>query len=886
MTLCSHCHTSNPPNSNFCQHCGRALSVEIEADKTRMLSATLAGPRAPQQQHVELTQLFGDKTRLIIGRAPDCDIPLVHPTVSRYHARIERRPDGLYLLDLSSVNGIWLGGRRITEATRIHDRDRVGIGPYLLSISGGALHSLDNSRSLRLEARALEKIVALNDGGKRKLLDDVNLVVDPGEFVTLLGPSGSGKSTLMDCLNGRRPATGGRVLANGEDFYRHFDNFRQSLGYVPQRDIVHTGLSVYRALYYTAQLRLPPDTDPEELRARVEDVLGQMELIPHRDTLVANLSGGQIKRVSLGAELIAEPSILYIDEATSGLDAGTEARMMRLFRRVADEGRSIICITHNVDNVDQCHLVLVLARGKVIYYGPPGEAPAYFGVKRLGEIYDRIAERGLGEWEERFRNSDLHRTYVVGRLAQPAPPQDHATPAVPAPPAQAETSEPRGSFRGLSQLLADSRKLMARFPPLADRFRELEASWLRWREKLAVGGEIIHQFRVLTARYVELIWQDRRGLRLLLLQAPIVAVFLLMGFTFKPYSSTMPYPRPLTDEERRMLTALRALNQALAEDTPLNDQQKQTLARIQVRLPGLPVVTDGQGVLRVLRHLARDDLNDSQKQALREVRVQVRDEDGGTTEVNGLDMVQSYRKFLKSNIPDQLLRVQGSVVPEKEGPNPRFTYILLFIITMIVLWFGCNNAAKEIVKEEAIYGRERAVNLRILPYLASKFIVLTAITVFHAVVLMLLLYGTLEVLAAVFPRESVPPASLMLGYGGQFGVFVMLSMTSVALGLLLSACVSTPDRANALLPYVLIPQLILGGGILSVNKFPLHELAITLSPVYWAFRAIHLGADQLPPDFPLYRDYPDGVLLPCLALAAQALILLLATAWFMKRKDV
>src|SRR5262249_54153096 len=158
-------------------------------------------------------------------------------------------------------------------------------------------------------------------------------------------------STLMDALNGRRPATGGQVLANGEDFYKHFNSFRQSLGYVPQRDIVHTQLTVSRALYWTAKLRLPTDTVPEELHDRIEKVLEQMERKPHRDTLVANLSGGQIKRVSLGAELLAQPSLLYIDEATSGLDAGTEARMMRLFRQLADEGRSIVCITHNLENV-------------------------------------------------------------------------------------------------------------------------------------------------------------------------------------------------------------------------------------------------------------------------------------------------------------------------------------------------------------------------------------------------------------------------------------------------------------------------------------------------------------------------------------------------------
>ncbi len=100
---------------------------------------------------------------------------------------------------------------------------------------------------MRLEGLALDKIIPVGGGKKRKLLDNINLVIEPGEFVSLLGPSGSGKSTLMDCLNGRRPPTSGQVLANGEDFYRHFDTFRQSLGYVPQRDIVHVDLTVYLA---------------------------------------------------------------------------------------------------------------------------------------------------------------------------------------------------------------------------------------------------------------------------------------------------------------------------------------------------------------------------------------------------------------------------------------------------------------------------------------------------------------------------------------------------------------------------------------------------------------------------------------------------------------
>lgn len=849
---------------------------------------------------VAVAELFGAKQRLVIGRAPDCDVCLPHPLVSRYHALLERRAEGLFLRDLTSINGVWVGGKRVGETVQVGEGQRVGIGPFLFTLTGGVIRALDSSRNLRLEARGLDKVITLSRGNTRKLLDNIDLVVEPGEFVSVLGPSGSGKSTLMDCLNGRRRATGGMVLANGEDFYTHFDSFRQSLGYVPQKDIVHTGLSVYRALFYTAKLRLPTDTDRDELEARIEEVLGQMELGPHRDTLVSNLSGGQIKRVSLGAELLGQPCLLFIDEATSGLDAGTEARMMRLFRRLSDEGRSVLCITHNLENVEQCHLIVVLARGKLIYYGPPQEAPGYFGVERISEIYDRIMQLEVNQWERRFLSSAFHEQYVIKRLVPwettvqtPAPQTD----PVPLPAPLSDTSmeeepedEPSGrAGQWFSNLLADGRRLVAlsQLPPLADKFRQWKASALNFAPIM----ERLHQFHVLVTRYVELILKDGRSLRLLMLQAPIVACFLLLGFFDKNYQERIPVPRPLSESERKVLQAFQAAHRSEVQPgspQKLSDERIEELSKIKVKVPfrGEQFEMTGAELAVLLNQLDHLTQGNEMRQAVDDMRFTF--ESGGQpVTLTRADLVQAYTQLDESGLPRKMLAYQGPIVPDSEMINPRYTYMLSFIVVMIVMWFGTNNAAKEIVKEEAIYSRERAVNLHILPYLASKFLILTLITAMHAALLMLVLYGTLHLLHAYFPGEySVPPAVYMLDYLQQFLVLTILGMAAVALGLFLSACVSSPDRANALLPYVLIPQMILGGGLLNVKDGSLFYLAAAVSPVYWGYRAVHQGAQVIPAQFPGHVDYPDSITLPCQALLLQTLVLLLLTAWCLKRKDV
>ena len=143
-------------------------------------------------------------------------------------------------------------------------------------------------------------------GGKIKLLDGISLSIQPNEFVGLLGPSGAGKSSLIEALNGVRPANSGYVRINNLDLYRHLDSLKQAIGYVPQDDIIHRELTVYRTLFYVAKLRLSRDVSAKEISRMIEEVLDVTGLSERRNVPVSQLSGGQRKRVSIAVELVTK----------------------------------------------------------------------------------------------------------------------------------------------------------------------------------------------------------------------------------------------------------------------------------------------------------------------------------------------------------------------------------------------------------------------------------------------------------------------------------------------------------------------------------------------------------------------------------------------------
>jgi len=452
------------------------------------LYATMLGVEPPRSG-LHKIDLRGRDT-LTIGRSPENDLQLDYPTISRHHARVRRTGTGeeYVIEDLGSSNGTSVNDELLApnKPRPLHPGSTLRVGPIKLIFAPEAVQLVDESRDLRLDALHLNQRVRKGIN----LLQDISLAIHPREFVALVGVSGAGKSTLMNALAGFWPASDGAVLVNGTDLYKRFDAFRTDLGYVPQDDIIHKELTAEKALNYVARLRLPADTTVAERKEAVAEELETLGLAERKDVRVGSLSGGQRKRVSIGVERLTRPGLFFLDEATSGLDPGTENRLMRLLRQLSDDGQTIVLITHATKNVTLCDQVIFLAKGgRLAYFGPPGEALDYFGVEDFDEIYEQLEEkRSPEEWEARYRQSAQYEQYVVRRLGG-------ANGMVPAAGSQAGAVE------------ADR---AARRPSLAP------------PKTKAKQPSAFRQLGVLTARYLDIIRSDRTYLLMMLLLAPVL----------------------------------------------------------------------------------------------------------------------------------------------------------------------------------------------------------------------------------------------------------------------------------------------------------------------------------------------------------------------------
>jgi len=618
--------------------------------------------------------------------------------------------------------------------------------------------------------------------------------------VALVGGSGAGKSTLMDALNGLRPAQGGKVLYNGQDYYRNLAAFSSQLGYVPQDDIVHRELTVERALYYAAKLRLPSDFTAAQIKQRINEVLEDVEMTTRRKLLIKKLSGGQRKRVSIALELLANPSLFFLDEPTSGLDPGLDRKMMFLLRRLADKGHTIVLVTHATNNINTCDYVCFLCQGGCLaFFGPPEEAKKYFGKTDFAEIYSSLepTEDNPNIPEEaaaRFKVSEQYREFVLDPLRS-------------------------GMSSGVNgQVTVQPVKRPKRGNPLS-------------------------QFFLLSQRNMELLGNDRATLLIMLLQAPLIALFLMLLVRFEVGPG-------IFDANKVVQCAPQIFtSSAVSQTNPAGS------------LGITPTAKQKNGNGTVSCNLIQSFLQN--------------DAVGKTYAQNNGGVAKALQDFI----------VVGDSINTQRA---------LFLSAFIAVLFGVINAIREIVKEGAIYRRERTVNLGIVPYLLSKILLLGLLALFQSAVLILMVNAFEPLHQGIFLPVLLECYITVL----------LASFAGVMIGLAVSAVAPNEDSATSLLPIILIPQVIFAG-----VEIPLKDAITTTAawffPTRWAMAGLSssiglhadkLGGDKVFGDDPTYHgtlfsiysqaDAMHRLLLAWGALGLTIIVLIIVTGILLKRKDV
>jgi len=297
---------------------------------------------------------------------------------------------------------------------------------------------------------------------EQTILKQINLQYGRPHFGAVIGPSGCGKSTLLKVIAGLLEPQEGNIHWNGRDVEED-DIEPAELGYVPQFSICQPALTVRETIDEAIRLRVS-GLKADEREARLQHVLGLVGLGKIPDRRTSQLSGGQLRRLGLGLEIVSEPRLLLCDEVTSGLDPNSEDDIVRLLKSLAEEGqRLVLSVTHSLHHLDLYDSVTVLKEGHVVYCGSPENLLHYFSVQSPNDIFSRLTEHTGEEWAEVWR---LHQeNFALPAAVPPTPEEAEDTP---------KTATPAGAI--------------TQFMILTNR---------RWRLFFRAKGEVILQITLL-----------------------------------------------------------------------------------------------------------------------------------------------------------------------------------------------------------------------------------------------------------------------------------------------------------------------------------------------------------------------------------------------------
>ncbi len=347
-------------------------------------------------------------------------------TISRVHAIITQEGLNFFIEDKSTI-GTELNGVAFKREKLVFG-DRFRISDYIFEFTGEGIRRIRPDFSGSITARNLVK-----EAGGRRILDGVSLNVASGEFIGVLGRSGQGKSTFLTALCGISPSSSGEAKIGGIPLSDRKRLREIGIGYVPQDDIVHQELTVLQAVTFSARLRL--NLKEHLIGDLVERVIARLGLKPHEHKRIALLSGGQRKRVSIAIELLAKPTVLFLDEPSSGLDPATEAELMTLLQSLTLTKLTVVCTTHVLHKAYLFDRILVIEGGKLIFAGNGDEARQHFLLQEnaqtevsldnspLEKIYsilqqnDKAGGRTPLEWERMYSDS------IFGKRAFPPVPE-------------------------------------------------------------------------------------------------------------------------------------------------------------------------------------------------------------------------------------------------------------------------------------------------------------------------------------------------------------------------------------------------------------------------------------------------------------------------------